>query len=234
VAVRAHSVPRDGGEVYLARLLGCDQTLAVIASDVEGLLSDLARMRSRAEALEERCVRHDGVVRERDAVIACLEEDFAQATRLVEELGRAAVDASDNIAALEARACVIEDERDRLRDSLEQRTEDLAAAERRLAAVRMPSVGVPPTDRRNLSTLGDTKERAAGAGLVRPSAASTHVRFVALPGGYHLTTSEEPCAKAGDRIVVDDYSFLVTKVGRSPLPDDPRPCVFLLADAPRS
>jgi hypothetical protein len=234
VSARALSIaPDDDGEPYLERLRACDQTLTVIASDVEGLLNDLVQMRSRAETLEERCVRHEDAIRERDAVIARLEDDFTQATRLVEDLRRAAGEASDDIATLEARAGVIEDERDRLQDSLEQRTEDLAAAERQLAAARASSDGEPPTAVRNRSTLGEAKVRAAGAGFLRPGSASTHVRFVALPGGYHLTTSEEPCAEAGDRIVVDDYSFLVTKVGRSPLPDDPRPCVFLLADAPR-
>ena len=55
--------------------------------------------------------------------------------------------------------------------------------------------------------------------------------LVTLPDGYRLTTSDERCARPGDRLVVDEHSFLVTKVGRSPLPDDPRPCAFLLPDA---
>ena len=81
------------------------------------------------------------------------------------------------------------------------------------------------------TTLGNTDGAAANDCHRRPETVTTHLRFVALPDGYRLTTSDERCARPGDRLVVDEHSFLVTKVGRSPLPDDPRPCAFLLPDA---
>jgi hypothetical protein len=36
---------------------------------------------------------------------------------------------------------------------------------------------------------------------------TTHLRFVALPDGYRLTTSDERCARPGDCLVVDSTAF---------------------------
>jgi hypothetical protein len=233
VAVRARSEPRGAGDFHLERLLDCDETLAGIASDVEGLLEELAQMRGRAEVLEERCAEQDGLLREREADVARLEDVYARAARRVEELGDALADATRYIADVVAHAASLGGERDRLRDALEERTQRLAAAERELAAAREAMHGRPqPTDD-GPSVPADAGAAAANDASPRPETVTTHLRFVGLPDGYHLTTSDERCAAPGDRIVVDDQSFLVTKVGRSPLPDDPRLCAFLLPDARR-
>jgi hypothetical protein len=230
VAVRARSEPGDaGGDPHLERLLGCEETLAVIASDVDGLLDQLAQMRGRAESLEERCAEQDDLLHEREGHIARLEDEHVRATRQVEELGAALADAVSSVTDLEARATSFHGERERLRKSLEERSRRLAAAERELAAMKetMRGRGLPAFGVRSRPTLG----YAANDGHPLPKTVTTHLRFVALPDGYRLTTSDERCARPGDRVVIDDHSFLVTKVGRSPLPDDPRPCVFLLPDA---
>ena len=54
-----------------------------------------------------------------------------------------------------------------------------------------------------------------------------HVGYAPFPEGYRLVTSDEECPLAGDVVDVDGHSFLVTRVGRSPLPADTRPCAFL-------
>ena len=234
MAVRARSEPVGAGDLRLDRLHDCDETLAVIASDVEGLLEDLAQIRGRAEALEARCAEQDDLLRERDADVARLEDECMRATHRVEELGTALAEATRSIADLVDHAASLDGERGRLRDALEERTKLLAAAERALAAARETTHGRPrPNGHGSTSMPVDAGAAAAMDGPPQPETVTMHLRFVALPDGYRLTTSDERCAEPGDRIVVDDETFVVTKVGRSPLPDDPRPCAFLLPDARR-
>ena len=234
MAVRARTESQGAGGVHVERLLDYDETLAVIASDVEGVLDELAQMRGRAGALEDRCAEQDGLLRERDADIERLEGECARAMRRVEELGAALAESTRSIADLVTHTASLDGERDRLRDALDERTHRLAAVERELAAARDAMHGRPrPTDDASRSMPGDSGEATANSGPPDPETVTPHLRFVALPDGYRLTTSDERCAAPGDRIVVDDQSFLVTKVGRSPLPDDPRQCAFLLPDGRR-
>ena len=136
------------------------------------------------------------------------------------------------VGDLQDRATSLGAERERLRDSLDERARRLAEAERELAATRETMRRErQPDGAGSHTTLGNTDGGGASDRHRRPETVTTHLRFVALPDGYRLTTSDERCARPGDRLVVDEHSFLVTKVGRSPLPDDPRPCAFLLPDA---
>jgi hypothetical protein len=58
-----------------------------------------------------------------------------------------------------------------------------------------------------------------------------HLLFLPGPSGYRfLERTGEPPAP-GDRVAIaasEEHSFAVAKVGRSPLPGDERPCVYLL------
>jgi chromosome segregation ATPase len=63
----------------------------------------------------------------------------------------------------------------------------------------------------------------------RPGEA-THLCFVPLAGSYTLVERLGPLPKPGDQVTDSAYGgqrFVVSRVGRSPLPLDPRMCVFL-------
>jgi len=57
-----------------------------------------------------------------------------------------------------------------------------------------------------------------------------HVLFVWSPSGYSLLSRAGEPPPVGSEVGVSGGNRVVTKIGRSPLPGDPRPCAFL--DAP--
>jgi hypothetical protein len=58
-----------------------------------------------------------------------------------------------------------------------------------------------------------------------------HVLFVWTPAGYELLSRSGRPPRLGEEVGVSGGARVVTKIGPSPLPGDPRPCAFL--DAPR-
>jgi len=54
-----------------------------------------------------------------------------------------------------------------------------------------------------------------------------HVLFAPFPEGYRLVGSDRPCPHPGEVVDAEGRSFVVARVGRSPLPTDDRSCAFL-------
>jgi hypothetical protein len=57
-------------------------------------------------------------------------------------------------------------------------------------------------------------------------AARGHLIFAQLAGRYVLVERDDDPPEPGTMIEVGEETLLVERFGRSPLPDDPRPCVF--------
>ncbi|HZR95851.1 MAG TPA: hypothetical protein VFA56_09150 [Gaiellaceae bacterium] len=60
--------------------------------------------------------------------------------------------------------------------------------------------------------------------------AAAHTRFVPSAEGYEIVESVGPPPRAGESIAVDEASYRVLRVGRSPFPYDRRPCVYLVSE----
>lgn len=60
-----------------------------------------------------------------------------------------------------------------------------------------------------------------------PVPASTHLVFVWTPGGYGLHAVEGDAPAPGTRLSLAGAERVVTKLGPSPLPGDPRRCAYL-------
>jgi hypothetical protein len=60
-------------------------------------------------------------------------------------------------------------------------------------------------------------------------AAERHLLFISTSGGYALVEREGPHPSVGHGIQLPEQavSFVVTKLGPSPLPNDPRICAYL-------
>jgi hypothetical protein len=58
---------------------------------------------------------------------------------------------------------------------------------------------------------------------------SGYLLFVPSPKGYRLEERDGPPPERDDRVEIDGAAFLVSRVGASPLPLDPRPCAYLLS-----
>ena len=55
----------------------------------------------------------------------------------------------------------------------------------------------------------------------------TYLVFVWKPSGYELHEQQGELPQVGTEMEVGDVRELVSKLGPSPLPGDPRPCAYL-------
>jgi hypothetical protein len=58
------------------------------------------------------------------------------------------------------------------------------------------------------------------------SARRGHVLFAWSPSGYSLRERDGDPPQVGTELADGAYALVVTRIGPSPLPGDPRPCVF--------
>ena len=61
-----------------------------------------------------------------------------------------------------------------------------------------------------------------------PEPATAHLLFVPSPERYALVERDGPPPSEGSEIELEERLFVVSKVGPSPFPDEPRACAFLL------
>jgi hypothetical protein len=61
---------------------------------------------------------------------------------------------------------------------------------------------------------------------LRTTAQRGHVVFAWSPNGYSLRERDGEVPAVGTELEDEGHSLVVTKVGPSPLPGDPRPCAF--------
>ncbi len=54
--------------------------------------------------------------------------------------------------------------------------------------------------------------------------------FLPTPDGYAIVEADEPPPPAGQLLLLDHGCYHVQRVGRSPLPNDRRPCLYLERD----
>jgi hypothetical protein len=61
-------------------------------------------------------------------------------------------------------------------------------------------------------------------------ASGKHLLFVSKPSGYELVERDGEAPEPGSQVEVGDdgLRFTVSKVGPSPLPQDERPCAYLM------
>lgn len=56
-----------------------------------------------------------------------------------------------------------------------------------------------------------------------------YLLFVPSPHGYRLEEREGAAPERDEHVDVDGVEFVVSRLGASPLPLDPRPCAYLLS-----
>lgn len=243
VLVRQDSAASHSRE--LTKLVEYDETLSSIAGDVVDLREALARLREESVEVER-------LLDERQAELA---ESEQARSRLVGECASAQEDRAEARAALAEAARQLEDMRCQvatLADALSQREAELAESElgrARLAedwaetqaalaeadkelVAREAHVAALDTELRTLRIRLPTPQ-SDGATLqeVSDPQPALHLRLVGQSAGYALTENAGPPPRAGERVEVDEKRFRVARVGRSPLPNDERPCAFLLLEA---
>ena len=58
---------------------------------------------------------------------------------------------------------------------------------------------------------------------------SGYLLFVPSPKGYRLEERGGAAPERDERVEIDGAVFIVSRIGASPLPQDERPCAYLLS-----
>jgi hypothetical protein len=58
-----------------------------------------------------------------------------------------------------------------------------------------------------------------------------HLLFLPTANGYAIVEADEPPPPAGQLLILEHGCYQVQRVGRSPLPNDRRPCLYLERDS---
>ena len=111
------------------------------------------------------------------------------------------------------------------------RTEDLIRS--RDTAERRAEAAEAASERHELRAreLQKAVEAASAAKPAQAPAATRHLLFVQAGARYELLERDGAPPIEGDEVELDEARFVVTKLGRSPLARDARPCAYLQAAA---
>ena len=168
-----------------------------------------ARLRSAVEEM----LRHGSAeLAERQAELAALAIELRAREEAVRQQERDASLRKQELGAVELRRAALERreetaaERER---GLEQVAADLRARELQLA------------EQEHVRPVGDLTQRPT-----QEPQAPTHLLYVARDG-WQLVERNGPVPPVDSSVDVDGEPLVVTRVGRSPLPDDPRACAYL-------
>jgi hypothetical protein len=234
---RALRAPRDTvGDSQAATLAGCDDSLSTLAADVTALLEELGRLRAATGQLVHRHQEQEAALARHQVELGRLESERLLAQARADELH----EADTRLRNSEVVAASLADELDTLRRALADRDRHAAEAKSELSRMREALSEREALLRRDRALVVGLRLHAErGGGASRHDIASErprsykdattvgHVRFIASPDGYRLMSSDERCVRPDDVVDIEGRSFLVTGVGRSPLPGDGRPCAFL-------
>jgi hypothetical protein len=104
--------------------------------------------------------------------------------------------------------------------------EELGQRRQELGAVELKRAAVERRERDLEAREAELAEREAALPAARDEVEQVQLAFV--PGArYSLVELDETPLRAGLELEIEDDVFVVTRVGRSPLPGDPRRCAYL-------
>jgi DNA repair exonuclease SbcCD ATPase subunit len=179
-----------------------------------------AELASSAEQRQREAARRDAVVAE---LQARLEEERGRQQEYEDQLQRLRRDEGEREAAL-SRAVAESAERQRLLLASDKRADALAE---QLEAVRVTLGAADGGERGTVTAERENAQAASGV-----TERTTHLCFVPLGGSYTLVERFGPLPKRGDQVSDPEHPglrFVVSRVGRSPLPLDERMCAYLQA-----
>ena len=186
-----------------------DVRLAEANTKIEEYARALADAEARARAAEPALQQLEALSAERERLLATVGEEREHAREQAEDASAAIARGEARLAKEVTRAAALERELMSFGSALAERVGRLAELEAELAE------GGTRVD----------KEQSVPA-----QARTGHVCFVLVAGGYKLVDVEAPPARAGELVELDGKRFVAARIGRSPIPGDTRPCVYLLGD----
>ena len=204
----AHAQVLRGLEQVRAELEARDLSTNSLAKELE---DTQARLRTREDELSAEVSIWDEARREAERAGGQLAELRVRLEEKEHELS----EASASAAAWTARASELEAET----DTLAGRVTAAGHALEVLASTRFAANGADMT-----------RQAVPGNGHGQKSSGQTGVLyFVPQAEGYDLVERDGALPSVGETLEFGEQQFVVTKIGRSPLPFDRRSCVFLTA-----
>jgi DNA repair exonuclease SbcCD ATPase subunit len=218
-------------ESQLEKLTLCEDDLSQVATNVTELIAELHRLRTESEALGRALADREALLEQQRSALAKHE---VERSRLHQQAGVA----SEALRAAEtqrfehdSRVAALERELDTLRTGIDERDRRLVELNAQHELVR----GTLAEHEDELKQArADAEEAARELAEVRRDEASDeppspigHVRLIALPDGYTISESEDPCPRTGDVVHVGFGECAVMRIGPSPFPGDKRRCAVL-------
>jgi chromosome segregation ATPase len=253
MASQAHSA-----QDHLGRLDECDASLALVATEVTGLQSELDRFHSDVESLRQHLSERETALAEREAALGRVTDDRARLQREAGEAHAAVQQAIARLRAQDETIAALESELAALRARAEAHGRSNAAGEDALAGSERERVRAQQRAEEAWSALDTASRRlrerearvteledelhalrlrlvaerdqqvAHSAPELPLDFSGGHLRVVPLSFGHLLLESDDPCPALSAVVELDGKTFVVDRVGRSPLPGDKRPCAFLV------
>ena len=208
------------------------EQLQTTISDLERREEQTGQLRSAVEDM----LRHGSAeLDERHAELAALALDLRTRAEKVRADERDIAVRKQELGAVELRRAAVERREKVATDreaALEQIAAGLASRERNLAEAERTNVVTGreelPSPAPNLASVGPPTEGDDSVGTDDAG----HILYV--PGdGYRIVECDGRVARVDARVAVGGREFVVTRVGRSPLPGDRRPCAYLEPLNPR-
>lgn len=175
--------------------------------------AEMVALRDRVEAVEselrEECENHAATREQLDETIAGL----AKTTAKLHDTEAASAEIAVRAARLSEEQAAVAETR-------------LAALDARLAE----ELAVSAETRRVLALArAELAARGAAAGDLEQPSFADYLCFAPRKKGYRLVPASGAMPGVGDRHQLHGAEYVVTRVGRSPLPSDPRRCAYLQA-----
>jgi murein DD-endopeptidase MepM/ murein hydrolase activator NlpD len=190
----------------------------------ETRIAELQARLKEAKAEADRAQKDDAERRSRR--MAELEQALLRETGLREETEQELERLRGDLAGREQRVADLEHQHAELDGRLAETTAELAEERKRSATAEEELRGELD---RVVARLAEAEATVAASATQPEEAFPDHVVFLPGESGYHLAELAGPPPEAGAVTEIEGVAFRVLKVGRSPLPDDPRRCAYLEA-----
>ena len=236
--------PTDAAELEIEELIEArSRDLELRTAELTSTIGDLQR---REDETRELRASIESILREgaeeldqRHAQLTALSSETLRRETELEEIERALEERRQELGAVELRRAAVErretglatkqGELDRIRDELTARVAD---AEERAAELERRRVDAEQRSAELAALASALDEQAKALETLERGVDGARydgsAHLLVVPGtGYRLVHREGAPPEAGDRLMIDDAAYRVTRVGRSPLPGDRRGCAFL-------
>lgn len=177
-------------------------------------------------ATEERLITRGDDLSAEIAMLKETREEIERTAGLLEELRTELAGKVHELAELRATAAIWTGRVADVEAEVESLTTRANEAAHDLNALAVTRVATPAIEAVTETHAPSWNEPAAPA---RTANAGGHILFLPAEDGYELVDHVGASPRVGEVVDVRDQSWVVTKIGRSPLPFDDRDCAFLTA-----